>query len=108
MPVFFHVTSVRNRESIRAHGLDWTRMGAAPGIAGSTVPEVEGVFLCAEEFTVDFFVRMNNTGGAVDVWQVQGVDATKLLDNGTGFYYLPERIAPRELSLLRTDVNATW
>ncbi len=57
-----HVTSALNRGSILAHGLDWTRMGAAPGIAGSLVPEKEGVFLCRDEFEADFFVRINNTG----------------------------------------------
>ena len=35
MTRLFHVSSALNRESILAHGLDWTRMGAAPGIAGS-------------------------------------------------------------------------
>jgi hypothetical protein len=35
MPALFHVTSELNRESIRTHGLDWSRMGAAHGIAGS-------------------------------------------------------------------------
>ena len=46
MARLFLLTSAMNRESILAHGLDWTRMGAAPGIAGSPVPEKEGVFLC--------------------------------------------------------------
>jgi len=45
----FHVSSAANRKSILAHGLDWTRMGAARGIAGSTTPEQEGVFLCRDE-----------------------------------------------------------
>lgn len=31
----FHVTSSRNRESVRLVGLDWERMAASPGIAGS-------------------------------------------------------------------------
>lgn len=38
--LFCHVSSVLNRGSIRAHGLDWTLMGAAPGIAGSQWAEV--------------------------------------------------------------------
>jgi len=46
-----------NRESILAHGLDWTRMGAAPGIAGSPVPEDDGVFLCRDEFEAGFSCR---------------------------------------------------
>jgi len=95
----FHVTSALNRESIRTHGLDWTRMGAAPGIAGATRPEEEGVFLC-EEFTADFFVRMNNTGGPVDVWAVDGIDVELLLTTGTGYQYLPARIPADQLALV--------
>ena len=53
MTGLFHVTSALNRDSILAHGLDWTRMGAAPGIAGSLTPEEEGVFLCRDEFEAD-------------------------------------------------------
>lgn len=86
----FHVTSVRNRSSIQSHGLDTSRMGAAPGIASSSRPEADGIFLCDEAFTVDFFVRMNNTGGSVDVWQVDGVDADQLVDNGNGFFTYPD------------------
>lgn len=47
----FHVTSSRNRESIGLVGLDWERMAASPGIAGSlrperlSVPSVDGVQL---------------------------------------------------------------
>lgn len=63
MSRLFHVSAAANRDSILAHGLDWTRMGAAPGIAGSTAPEEDGVFLCADEFEVRFFTQMNNTGG---------------------------------------------
>src|SRR6266511_1645335 len=70
----FHVTSSRNRESIAAHGLDWERMKDAPGIAGSHLPEQQGVFLCVDKFEVDWFVRMNNTGDAVDVWAVGGLN----------------------------------
>ena len=36
--LLYHVTSVLNRESIAQHGLDWRRMGAARGIAGSRAP----------------------------------------------------------------------
>ena len=84
MALLFHVTSAMNRESILVHGLDWTRMGAAPGIAGSPVPEEDGVFLCRDEFEAGFFVRMNNTGGPVDVWAVTGVDEQRLVTTGSG------------------------
>jgi hypothetical protein len=100
----FHVSSVRNRDSIRRHGLDASRMGAAPGIAGSSRPEAGGIFLCSDAFTAEFFVRMNNTGGPVDVWQVGGVDAGELRDNGNGFFYLPGGIAADRVTLVRPDL----
>ncbi|MFF4899764.1 hypothetical protein [Streptomyces sp. NPDC001068] len=88
----FHVSSTRNRQSIARYGLDWTRMGAAPGIAGSRRPEVEGIFVCRDEGDVGFFLHLNNTGGPVDVWAVDGIDEAALLDNGNGFPYLPDRV----------------
>jgi hypothetical protein len=101
---YWHVTSSRNRQSILEHGLDWRRMAFAPGIAGSPVPEQEGCFLSAMEFDVEFFVRMNNTGGPVDVWEVSGVDPDALRQSPEGFWYLPGAIAPRQLRLIRRDV----
>ncbi|HEU5266732.1 MAG TPA: hypothetical protein VFU35_08525 [Jatrophihabitans sp.] len=100
MSRLFHVTSVRNRDSIDRHGLDWRRMGAAPGIAGSQAPEAEGIFLCLAEFDVRFFVDMNNTGGPVDVWAVDGVGELELVTSETGFSYLPGRIPRAQLTLL--------
>ncbi|MFF0095939.1 hypothetical protein ACFYSF_39330 [Streptomyces canus] len=77
----FHVSSVLNRQSIARHGLDWTRMGAAPGI-----------------------FQINNTGGPVDLWSVDGIDEELLLDNGNGFVYLPGRIPAARVRLVRSDV----
>lgn len=94
------MSSVANRDSIRAHGLDWTRMGAAPGIAGSPIPEEEGVFLTRTEFDASFFVRMNNTGGAVDVWAIDGIEETLLITSDHGFEYLPAPIPPERLTLV--------
>jgi hypothetical protein len=99
---WFHVSSAANRDSIRVHGLDWTRMGAARGIAGSTEPEADGVFLCSDEFTARFFVRMNNTGGPVDVWAVSDIDAGQMLDNGSGFFYFPGRISAGQITLIES------
>ena len=96
MTGLFHVTSALNRESILAHGLDWTRMGAAPGIAGSSLPEEDGVFLCRDEFEAGFFVQMNNTGGPVEVWAVADIGEEQLITSGSGFCYFPARI-PRSL-----------
>lgn len=101
---FFHVSSVRNRSSISSYGLDWTLMNAAPGIAGSASPEVEGCFLC-RDFEVEWFANaINNTGGAVDVWLVDRVNADELLPDpdGSGHYYVPARIPCDQLTLVRT------
>lgn len=106
MARFFHVSSVQNRDSIRAHGLDWTRMGAAPGIAGSPVPEDDGVYVTRTEFDAGFFVRMNNTGGPVDLWAIDGIDETRLITSGNGFEYLPARVPPDRLTLVQAAAEA--
>jgi hypothetical protein len=103
----FHVTSVKNRRSIAIHGLDWRRMGAAAGIAGSPVPEQEGCFLALDEWTTDYFVEMNNTGGPVDVWAVHDVDEADLVQSPQGYLYLPGVIPPDRLRLVRKDVPPT-
>lgn len=101
----FHVSSSQNRQSISKHGLDWRRMAAAPGIAGSRRPEQEGCFLCVHDWEVDWFVRMNNTGGPVDVWAVVGIDEESLVKSPEGHYFLREPIAPQRLTLVRQDVG---
>lgn len=109
MPALFHVTSELNRESIRTHGLDWSRMGAAHGIAGSHEPEEQGVFLCFDEHEATYFVDMNNTGGPVDVWSVEGVSEHDLVESGNGYWYLPRRVPPEQLTLVRESVQgAAW
>jgi hypothetical protein len=100
MTRLYHVSSAANRDSILAHGLDWTRMGAACGIAGSTAPEVDGVFLCADEFEVGFFAEMNNTGGPIDVWAVNGIDERELIESGNGFSYYLARIPSSQVALM--------
>jgi len=99
MPRLLHVSSAANRESILAHGLDWTRMGAAPGIAGSMSPEEEGIFLCRDEFEARFFIDMNNTGGPVDVWAVTGIEESELVTGGSGFCYFPAPILAAQVTL---------
>jgi hypothetical protein len=80
-------------------------MGAAPGIAGSRRPEVEGVFLCIDPGEADWFVRLNNTGGPVDVWAVEGIELDRLLVSPEGHSYLPDKIGPRQLLLARQDLQ---
>ncbi|OAA26487.1 hypothetical protein UG55_1016152 [Frankia sp. EI5c] len=101
---FFHVTSTANRKSVSTHGLDWSRMGSARGIAGSRGPEVAGVFLCRDEFEADWFVRLNNTGGPVDVWEVDGTSFDDLEESPNGYVYLPHPIPAGRLTLTRRDL----
>ncbi|WGL53645.1 hypothetical protein P5P86_07375 [Nocardioides sp. BP30] len=100
----FHVSSSLNRSSIEAFGLDWTRMSVARGIAGSVAPEVEGCFLATDEWEAEYFLEMNNTGGPVDLWGVDGVDPAALVSADTGYLFLPATIPRAQLRLLRTDV----
>jgi len=107
MARFFHVTSTRNRASIETYGLDWRRMGTTPGIAGSTLPEQHGCFVCLDEWEIDWFVRMNNTGGPVDVWAIDGVNEDDLVVAPEGHHYLPKPIPPARLSLARSEIPTT-
>ena len=68
-----------NRDSIARYGPDCSRIRAARGIAGSLQSEQHGSVLAADEFECDWFVRMNNTGGPVDVWEVDGIEAEDLV-----------------------------
>ena len=98
----FHVTSVLNRDSIEAHGLDWTLMGAARGIAGSEKPEKPGVFVTTSRFDAGFFVRMNNTGGPVDLWAIDDVDTP--LNTFDGFFWVPATIGREHLTLVERSI----
>lgn len=100
----YHVTSALNRASIAEFGVDWRRMGAARGIAGSDQPEQQGCFLALDDFECDWFVRMNNTGGPVDVWEVDGIETDDLVLSPEGYHYFPGVIAPDRLRLVRRDV----
>jgi len=79
-------------------------MGEVPGIAGSRRPEEKGCFVCMDEFEVSFFLRINNTGGPVDVWAVEGINDNELVTPPNGFQYVPRCIPSTQLSLYRRDV----
>ncbi|MET9326221.1 hypothetical protein [Tsukamurella sp. NPDC003166] len=103
--VLHHVSSTTNRASIAAHGLDVRRMGAARGIAGSRRPEQDGCFLALDEHEVRWFVRMNNTGGPVDVWAVHGVDRSTLVLSPQNHYYVPSAIPASRLTLVHAGIS---
>ena len=69
--VVYHVSSTRNRESIRRHGLDWKRMVDERGIAGSVGPEGACVFLADDLELAEWFVSMSREHHKfVDIWEV--------------------------------------
>jgi hypothetical protein len=79
-------------------------MSIARGIAGSVEPEQDGCFLCADEWEMQWFIEMNNTGGPVDVWAVDGVGEAQLIKSPEGHRYFPGLIPPDRLTLLRVDL----
>ncbi len=105
MRFLYHVTSSLNRESIIERGLDWPWTSLAPGIAGSRRPEQQGCFLAEHEQEADWFVQMNNTGGPVDVWEVQGAEAAALMESPEGYCFYPGLIAPEQLRLVRRGLR---
>jgi hypothetical protein len=109
----FHVTSSLNRESIRSHGLDWTRMRDVPGVAGATWPEAPVVFLARDVDETEWFVAMSRRNHrSVDVWEVTLPETFDVHDDppaGTayreldGFLCLTEPVPPERLRLVRAD-----
>lgn len=97
-----HVTAAVNRDSIRRHGLDWTRMGAATGVAGNTEPELPAIFLCDDDFDASFFLRMARQPS--DVWEVL-VDGRWLENGPDGWWIIDKPVGPDRLRLARTDVR---
>jgi hypothetical protein len=95
-----HFSASANRESIRQWGLDWRRMGAAPGIAGSTRPELPVVFL-DEPGLGGIFRTMGRT--VTDMW---AVDVTGLwIESGPdGWYVHGNPISPARLRLAEADL----
>jgi len=90
-----HATSRQNRESIQTHGLDWRLMGGARGIAGSTAPEVEGIYLDTID-AISFFTRMPDDDP--DVWIVDA-EGIWLETGPEGFLFTSEPIPASRLRL---------
>jgi hypothetical protein len=98
----FHVSPAANRNSIREHGLDWTRMGAAPGLAsGRHLPEEPLVYLDEER---GFSLWFRNHGQLMDVWEVRA-DGLDLVRTGDGWIGSPKPIGPERLALLEKDLD---
>jgi len=99
--VFYHVTAAANRASIRRHGLDWRRMGAAPGVAGSPGPELPGVFVC-DAGDVSFFLRMARSPS--DVWSVD-VGGFWLETGPDGWWVINHPVPSHRLRLVAQEVR---
>jgi hypothetical protein len=117
--VAFHVTSTRNRESILEHGLDWTRMGDQPGIAGSEAAEGARVFLSRDMEEAEWFVSMSASHHrSVDIWEVTLPDEFDVWDEippaptygeMDGFLFTTQPIPRDRLRLVRKDcVGEPW
>ena len=64
-----------------------------------------GSFLALSEHETEWFVRMNNTGGPVDVWEVADVNEDDLVEAPEGHLYLPGVISRERLRLVRVDIQ---
>jgi hypothetical protein len=94
-----HATASVNRASISEWGLDWTRMGPAPGIAGRLEPELPAVFL-DHVSSIGFFTGMSRL--VCDVWEVN-VEGLWLEDY-EGWIIHGHPIEPSRLRLMRSDL----
>jgi hypothetical protein len=115
----FHVTSTRNRESIREHGLDWTRMLDQPGIAGSPGPERAAVFLAGDVEEAEWFVKLGGSHHrSMDIWEATLPDDFDPWDEDRlppgygmmdGFLYTTQPIPAGRVRLFRKDcVGEPW
>lgn len=72
------------------------------GIAGSTLPEVEGVFL-AESFWDGFWYASFGRHSSVDIWNVRA-DGLALREDNEG-WICSSVIPPDRLTLVETDLS---
>lgn len=98
----YHASPIANRESIRMHGLDPSRMGPASGIAGSSAPEADGVFLVSRLDEAWWYATMEHVE-AVDIWEV---DVTGLeVECRDDEYFVHGRIEPSRITLIEKDLR---
>ena len=96
----FHVSDRRNRESIRAHGLDASRMETVTGIAGSAIPELEGVFLARDFEEAEWFASWEvYEKREFDIWRVETV-GLDLEENSDGWLVYAGDIPPERVELV--------
>jgi hypothetical protein len=79
-------------------------MGPASGIAGSRTPEVDGCFLAQDEYDVEFYLGFD-TNDLVDVWLVEGIHWTELIESQESFWYYPDKVPRSMISLQRCNLR---
>ncbi len=101
----YHTSPSANRDSIRIHGLDWERMGAAPGLAsGVNVPEEPAICLARDLEEARWFAGMPRGRDPVDIWEVRP-DGLDLFEVVEGFVYYSTPIPADRLNLVETDLD---
>jgi hypothetical protein len=101
----YHASPSANRDSIRLHGLDEARMGAAPGLtSGVKVPEEPAIFLARDLEEARWFAGMPRGRDRVDIWSVrpEGLDLFEVVE---GFVYCPTPISADRLNLVEADLD---
>jgi hypothetical protein len=101
----YHVSPVGNRASIMEHGLDWRRMGPAPGLAsGRHVAEEPANYLARDLDEAGWFVSLCNHTEPVDIWEIEATGLDLVL-TGDGWVLSRELISPERLTLLEKDLD---
>ncbi len=98
----FHISASVNRESILLQGLDWRRMGEAPGLFGNREPELPVIWVCEED---RLWLVGSDAPFQVDVWAVNCEGLTIHVDEGSQLCYLTDPVPGDRLRLVR---RAVW
>jgi hypothetical protein len=101
----YHVTASVNRESIQRHGLDWARMGATCGIAGSLVAEEDGIFLARDAAEAEWFGAFGQVR-PVDIWEIDMTGLEEPQEEVDGSLLYRGRIPADRLTLVDVRVPA--
>ncbi len=101
----YHVSAAANRQSIAVHGLDWRRMGAAPGLAsGETAPEAPAIFLCGSIEQARWFAGFAEGRFPVDIWGIHA-DGLQLAETEEGYLVTYRSVEPERLTLYEASVD---
>ena len=99
----YHATASANRQSILEHGLDASSMGLASGIAGSVLPEADGIYMCETVEEAWWFASFGRVR-PVDIWSVD-VSGLDIEETGSGYSLCRGAITPDRLELVEADLD---